>query len=137
MPHALSPFGKKSPGRIAPLLLAFAIPVVVLLFAAVVIVVRGGGRFGGLDPFPYSAYLRDAETLRGNTYLLRGQIESRLGHDETKGSLIGVRMLDAAGAPVPVFVPLKFGGNLDVGQRFNLKVTVRRDMLSVEDMEKL
>ncbi len=126
-----------SPGKIPPLLLAFAIPACVLVFAVVVIVVRGGGRFGGLEPFPHAVYLRDAETLRGNTYLLRGQIDSRLAQDETKGSLIAVRTLDAAASRVPVFVPAGVGPNLAVGQRFKMKISVRRDMLTVEDMEKL
>lgn len=137
MPLAPSSRRRNSPGKVSPLLLAFSIPAAVLVFAVVVIVVRGGGRFGGLEPFPYPAYLRDSETLRGNTYLLRGQIDARLRHLEGKGALISVRMLDAAGSRVPVFVPEQGGGNLDVGQRFNLKVSVRRDMLVVEDMEKI
>jgi hypothetical protein len=124
-------------GKISPLILAFAIPAVVLLFAVIVIVVRGGGRFGSLEPFPYTTYLRDAETLRGNTYVIKGQIDGRLSYAEGKGAVIAVKLLDMVGGRVPVFVPEQSAGNLSVGQRFNIRVSVRRDMVVAEDMEKI
>ncbi len=131
------PKHSRSSGKISPLLLAFAIPAAVLVFAVVVIVVRGGGRFGGLEPFPYATYLRDAETLRGNTYVLKGQIDGRLSYAEGKGAVIAVKLLDMAGGRVPVFVPENSGRNLEVGQRFNIRVTVRRDRVVAEDLEKI
>lgn len=131
------PAPKKSPGKISPLLLAFAIPAAVLVFAVIVIVVRGGGKFGGLEEFPLPTYLREPETLRGNTYVIKGQIDSRLAYDEGKGAIIVVKLLDMAGGRVPVFVPEKSAGNLSVGQRFNIRVTVRRDRVEAVDMEKI
>lgn len=131
------PRHKFSPGKVSPLLLAFAIPAAVLVFAVIVIVVRGGGRFGGMEAFPLTTYLRDPETLRGNTYVIKGQIDSRLGYAEGKGAIIAVKLLDMDGGRVPVFVPEQSGRNLEVGQRFNIRVTVRRDRVEAEDMEKI
>lgn len=124
-------------GKVSPLLLAFAVPALVLIFAGVVLVARGGGRLGGLEPLPYTKYRDDPETLRGNTYLVRGQIDRRLRHEEGKGSVVVVRLLDAGDRPVPVFVPEIEGRNLDPGQRYSIRVVVRRDVLVAEDMEKL
>lgn len=127
-----------SPGKVSPLLFAFAIPAIVLVFAVVVIVARGGGKFGGLAVFPYEKYLGDAESLRGNTYLIRGEIDRRLASKDGRGAVIAVKLLDdTSHGRVPVFVPEQAGRNLDVGQRFNIRVTVRRDTIVAEEMEKL
>ena len=108
------------------MILAFAIPAVVLVFAVVVIVSRGGGKSAGSEKFPLTAYMHDAETLRGNSYVLRGQIDSRLGYTEGKGAVIAVKTLESTGeGRVPVFVPEQAGRNLEVGQRFNIRVTVQ------------
>ena len=128
---------KSSLGKISPLILALAIPALVLIFAVVVIVTRGGGRFGGIDAFPYSEYLHNPETLRGNTYLVRGKIESRLAYAEGKGSIIAVKLLSLGDGSVPVFVPEEPRRNLEVGQQFDIKVRIVRDTLVAEDMEKL
>jgi hypothetical protein len=129
-----SPF---SSGKISPMVLAFLIPVLVLIFAVAVIVTRGGGKFGGIEKFPLTTYLHDAETLRGNSYVMRGQIDSRLGFTEGKGAVIAVKLLENGDGRVPVFVPEQTGRNLEVGQRFNIRVTVRRDMVVAQDMEKI
>ena len=129
---------RRSPGKVSPLVFAFAIPAVVLVFAVIVIVSRGGGKFGGLAPFPYDTYLRDSETIRGNSYLIRGEIDRRLGAADGKGSVIAVKLLDDGGkGRVPVFVPEKSGRNIEVGQRFNIRVTVRSTMIVAEEMEKI
>ena len=131
------PKSKSSLGKISPLLLALAIPALVLIFAVFVIVAKGGGRFGGIEELPYESYLRNVETLRGNTYVVKGKIESRLGYTEGKGSVIAVKLLKLGEGAVPVFVPQQSGRNLEVGQLYNIKVRVERDTLVAQDMEKL
>ena len=124
-------------GSLSRKLLIGAVPVAVLVFAVTVIVSRGGDKFGGMPEFPLATYRAAPGTIRGNSYVIRGQIDSRLGYTEGKGALLAVKLLDASGGRVAVYVPAQDGRNLESGQRYNMRVTVKRDLVTVESMEKL
>ena len=123
------------PGKVSPLVYILALPAAVLIFAAVVLVARRT-RVGDAEPFPYSAYLRDAEPLRGNTYLVRAQIESRVAYAEKKGSVYSVKLLDNTAGRLAVFVPESVRRDIEAGQRYDMRVVLKRDRLVVEAMEK-
>lgn len=122
-------------GKITSYAYLLAIPAAVVLFAAVVLISRRSS-VGDGAPFPYAAYMRDAESLRGNAYVIAAQIDSRLAYSEGAGGVYVVKLLDASGGRLPVFVPESVQRDIDVGQRFDIRVSVRRDRLVAEKMAK-
>lgn len=123
------------PGKIPSLVFILAIPVAVIVFAVILLLVRRSG-VGDADPFPFATYTRDAESLRGNTYLVRAQIDARIAYAEGKGGVFSVKLLDASAGRLAVYVPESVRRNIEVGQRYDMRVTVRRDRLVVEALEK-
>lgn len=110
-----------------------------LLLIAVVAVlgaVFGRGKFRDFDRFPTAAYLEAPANLQGNKYVLDAWIESQLHWREEVGRLVEVR--PASGQEkVAVFVPAALEQNLYVGQRYHMKVSVRRGgLLHVQDLQK-
>lgn len=122
-------------GKISPTVYILAIPALVIAFAVGVLLMRRSP-VGEGEPFPYATYMRDAESLRGNTYLLSGQIDSRVFYAEGKAGLYVVKLLDGSGGRLPVYVPERVQRNIDVGQRFDFRVTLRRDRIEAEAMAK-
>lgn len=120
-----------------PLLLALGIPLAVVVLAVVVLVGRSGGKFASLTPFSPETYRKDWATLQGNAYVLACTVDKQLGFVEGSGRILAVKPIDTTrgtGA-IPVRVPAAITANFESGQRYNLKLRVRKDVLEVEDIE--
>lgn len=77
--------------------------------------------FRTLTPFPVSAYLENSDSLRGNTYSIRGTIANQLGWS-LKGRLYSI---DIGADVLPVLIPAEFNAvNLQKGQQFSLEIEV-------------
>lgn len=94
------------------------------------------GRFSGLEEFPVGSYREQPLNLMGNRYVMAAQIDSQLLWDEEVGRLIAVRP-DGEKERLAVFVGSEEGINLQVGQRYRMRVAVRdQGLIIVEDLEK-
>jgi hypothetical protein len=120
--------------KLNPLIFAFALPVLGIVFLGVFALVRSVN-MGDTPPFNLDAYRQNWNTLGGNEYILRGQIDRQLGQKENKGRIISVKLLDDSGR-VPVFIPTSVNQNFEVNQRYNIRVRVRGDVLYVLSMDK-
>jgi hypothetical protein len=120
-----------------PLLLALGIPVTVILAVFVLLNLRSGGKFSNLTPFSPETYRKDWATLQGNAYVLACQVDKQLAFVEGSGRIISVKPIEnSRGAGLlPVRVPASIKTNFESGQRYNLKLRVRKDILEVEDLE--
>lgn len=120
-----------------PLLVALGIPVAVLIFVGIVLAQRQGGKFSDLPPFSPEAYRKDWATLQGNAYVFAAQVDRQLAYAEGSGRVLAVKPVDPAlgKGSVPVRVPAALDANFESGQRYRLKLRVRRDILEVEDLE--
>jgi len=124
-----------SPGKINPILIAFLIPLVVVVAAIIFVVVRKTTH-NSTDQFDYAAYHNAPNNLLGNHYNLDAQVESQIRWDEGFGKLLVVKPVSGDGR-LSVFVPDKLGGNLNVGQRFHMTVVIKdQGLISVESLEK-
>ncbi len=115
-------------------------PLFGLIFLAIVVVIGTlllrSGRFSGLEAFPVQAYREQPLNLLGNRYVLDAQIHSQLRWEEGVGRLIAVRP-DGATERVPIFVERDAAENLQVGQRYRMRIVVRdQGLIFVEDLEK-
>jgi hypothetical protein len=123
------------PGKLNPILLAFLIPLVVIVAAVIFVVVRKTSH-ASTEQFDYAAYIKAPQNYLGNHYNLDAQVESQLAWDEGFGKLLVVKPVDGPGR-LSVFVPDKVGGNLNVGQRFHMDVVIKdQGLINVESLEK-
>jgi len=122
-------------GKINPVLLAFLIPLVVIIAAVVLIVLRNHFHHS-LEALNVAAYQRSPNDLAGNHYNLDAQIDAQLKWDEGFGRIVSVKPLDGSGR-LSVFVPDQLGSDLRVGQRFHLSVIVKdKGLIQVEALDK-
>jgi len=124
---------------------AWFIVCAVVLIAAIV----GGSLLFGVLRDPYrtltsldvSAYLENANSLRGNTYKLDATIDSKLAWSPNDGSLYSVTVPDQGSAqqPLPLLVPASFNSlNVQKGQHFYIRVEVgEQGVLIARDFKKV
>jgi len=126
---------RTAPGKINPILIAFLIPLVVIVAAVVFVVARKASHNSG-DQFDYAAYIKSPDNLLGNHYNLDAQVVSQIRWDEGFGKLLEIQPVNGE-AHLSVFVPDKLVGNLNVGQRFHMGVVIKDDgLISVESLDK-
>lgn len=122
------------PGKVNPVLIAFLIPLVVIL-AAVVFMVARNRLHGSLEPFDLAAYNSSAADMRGNQYSLDAQIDSQLQWNAGFGRLLAVKLVNGGGR-LTVFVPESVSNDVRVGQRYHMKVIVKDTCPEAETMDK-
>jgi hypothetical protein len=69
--------------------------------------------------------------------VLACQVDRQLAFTEGQARILAVKPVDASrgGGILPVRVPASIEANFESGQRYNLKLRVRRDILEVEEIE--
>ncbi len=116
-----------------PIIIAFLIPVIAVVLALVFILAKKTSPSSAAE-FPISSYLTDAQSLYGNKYVLRAQIDSVLASNE-RGRILSIRT--TSGARLSVFIPSSLQNNIHTGQRYDLYVNILEDgLINVNGMEK-
>lgn len=109
---------------------------VVLILCSVLLSGCGKGGYSGLEALPVDDYLEKPRNFLGNTYQVAGQIDSQIEWEEGLGRILAVEAAGAA-SRIPVFVPDAVEQNLYVGQRYNMRVNIRKGgLIYVEDLRK-
>lgn len=91
------------------------------------------------EPFPVSVYNESPDSLQGNRYQMKAQIDRQLGWRPGVGKIILVQASTAAGLAkkVPVYFPEELGATVLPGQKLLLKVHVgEMSLITVEAFEK-
>ena len=142
---------RRANSKTRPLWIAIILGALVLaVIVGLVLENSGGDPFRTVPELDMGDYLNNANSLRGNTYKVKGQITQSLGYSRTKGRLFSVEV-DREGAPardtggnsnsrdpLPILVPLKLNYlNLQKGQRYTFLLEVDDGgLLQVLDMKK-
>ncbi len=122
-------------GKVNPVLLAFLIPLCVIV-AAVVFMVMRNRLHHSLEPLDVAAYHRAAADLRGNHYSLDAQIDSQLEWNEGFGRLLAVKPVNG-GERLSVFVPESVASDVRAGQRYHMNVVIKElGLIQVEELDK-
>jgi hypothetical protein len=95
--------------------------------------VARGGR--SETPLTTERYRNESESLEGNRYVVRGQIETRFGSTAGYGSVLFVKVFEGGGR-LPVLVPQESKTNFEPGQSYRFYVKVTRGKLALTDAEK-
>ncbi|MEM1158793.1 MAG: hypothetical protein AAGH72_11130 [Verrucomicrobiota bacterium] len=123
-------------------------PVHLTLGAVLLLLIAGAGylflagndsNFRTLPVLEVEAYLENANSLRGNTYRLKGTINHSLAWDSAVGRLFSVQVGVGRNARlVPVLIPAQLNDiNVQRGQDFQIKIeVVENGLLRVLEMEK-
>lgn len=129
---------KRGFGPFTVLKMSTLAPLVALTSLVGALVFSGCGKseFAGLEALPVEAYLKRPENFLGNTYMLTAQIDAQIKWEEGIGRILAVATQDSS-SRVPVFVPEQAGQSLHVGQRYEMRVTIRNGgLIYVEDLRK-
>lgn len=96
----------------------------------------GRGNFSGLEILPVEDYVQQPGNFLGNTYRISAQIDSQITWEEDVGRIMAVQT-EGSRSRIPVFVPDVVEKNLHVGQRYELRVNIRKGgLIYVEDLRK-
>jgi len=116
----------------------YLFPSLLALIAAGSFLLAACGRsdISSLETLPVDVYLKKPADFLGNTYFLTVQIDSQIEWKEGVGRILAVK---SEGSPsrIPVFVPESIGKNLHVGQRYEMRASIRKGgLIYVEDLRK-
>lgn len=91
-----------------------------------------------LTPLDVSAYLQNANSLRGNVYKLNATVDTQLAWAPREGRLYSVEV-HGRNDILPVMIPASFNRmNIQKGQRYFLKLEVgEKGVLRVQDIRKV
>jgi hypothetical protein len=95
--------------------------------------------FRTVQPMDFSAYLDNAQSMRGNVYRVEGSIQHALAWVPAQGRLISVQVDQPGGRHfAALWVPIEFNHvNVQKNQRYRFKVEVMNNgLLKVLDMGK-
>ncbi|MDD5200728.1 MAG: hypothetical protein PHC88_13105 [Terrimicrobiaceae bacterium] len=85
---------------------------------------QSGDPYHTVPPLEVTAYLENSNSLRGNTYRVKGEVLNVLGYSATEGRLISVG-IDAKDDIIPMLIPASLGYvNIQKGQKFFFLVEV-------------
>lgn len=108
------------------------LPAIVLLAAGGYLFLRnnpGAASLRATEQLDSSLYYESANSLRGNSYRIDGEIDSSLGNSPSKGRLFSVKLKNPGSGAVsdllPVLVPPALGTlTIQKGQHYLMKVRV-------------
>jgi len=121
-------------------------PVWLLVGAAVIVVIFAIGfyflnqtsdPYRTAEPLEIKAYLENSNSLRGNTYRVKGEVLNVLAVSMTEGKLISVGV-DATDDVVPIIIPASLNRiNIQKGQKFRFLIEVSdKGILQAKDLTK-
>ena len=109
---------------------------VVFSLLAVALMSGCGDNFSDLEVLPTESYMKKPGDFLGNTYTIRAQIDSQVKWDKLVGRILAV-ISESGGARLPVFVPENVGGNLHIGQRYEMRARIEAGgLIYVESLRK-
>ena len=112
-----------------------AVSLIVSLFA-VALTSGCGDNFSDLEVLPTESYMKKPGDFLGNTYMIRAQIDSQVKWERDVGRILAV-LPESGGARLPVFVPDAVGGNLHIGQRYEMRARIEAGgLIYVESLRK-
>ena len=109
---------------------------VLCMIAATIFSGCSGGEFSNLEPLPTESYLERPADFLGNDYSVRSQIDSQIQWEKGVGRILAV-LPEGSSNRLPVFVPESVGGNIHIGQRFEMRVRIEEGgLIYVEALRK-
>jgi hypothetical protein len=116
-------------------LIGVAVAVVVLIVGGKSFLGKKSASFADVNPLVISEYLENANSLRGNEYVVEGKIDEKLRWTSDRGQVASVRVKTPAGEEIiPIEIPPKFNNlNIEREQPYAFRTKVRQGGILVAE----
>ncbi len=107
--------------------------IVVAVIAGKSLISKKSASFGEVAKLSVSELLENGNSLRGNEYVIEGQIDEKLQWTTGRGQLVSVRIETPSGDEfVPIEIPNEFNKlNIDTRQKYSFRVKFRQGGIPV------
>jgi hypothetical protein len=125
---------RRASSRLHPGIIIGAVVVIVaLIIAGKSLVGKKSAAFGDVAKLSVSELLENGNSLRGNEYVIEGQIEEKLQWTTDRGQLVSVRVENGSDEEfVGIEIPQEFNKlNIDTKQKYAFRVKFRQGGIAV------
>lgn len=132
--HSSKPMARRASSSLNPgVLIGAAGAIVVAIFAGKSLLGKKSASFGDTKPLDIGELLENGNSLRGNEYVVEGQVDEKLQWTSDKGQLVSVRVNTPSGDEfVGVEIPAEFNKlNIDTKQKYSFRVKFRQGGIAV------
>jgi len=126
--HISQPMPRRASSTIHPGIIGIAIVIVVLLIlGGRMLIGDKKGTLGNVPALDVQQLLENANSMRGNEYLVDGQVNEKLLWTPDRGQFISLRVDTPGGDEIiGVEIPPEFGDlNIETRQRYSIRVRIR------------
>ena len=101
-----------------------AVVVIAVIFGGKTLLTKKSTSFSDVTPLAVQDLLENGNSLRGNEYLIEGQIDEKLRWTPSNGQIVSIRVKSSDGEEIiPIQIPDKFSKlNIEREQRYAFKV---------------
>jgi hypothetical protein len=125
---------RRASSRLNPgIIIGAAAAIAVAIFAGKSLLGKKTASFGDVSPLSIEELLENGNSLRGNEYVVHGQIDEKLQWTTDRGQLVSVRVETPGGDEfIGIEIPAEFNHlNIDVNQKYSFKVKFRQGGIAV------
>ena len=125
---------RRASSRLNPgIIVGAAAAIAVAIFAGKSLLGKKSSLLGDVAELSIEELLENGNSLRGNEYLLKGQVDEKLQWTTDRGQLVSVRVETPGGDEfIGVEIPPEFGKlNIDTKQKYAFRVKFRQGGIAV------
>ena len=125
---------RRASSRINPgIIIAAVAAIAVTIFAGKSLLAKKSTSFGDVSSLSISELLENGNSLRGNEYVVQGQIDEKLQWTTDRGQLVSVRVNTPGGGEfIGIEIPPEFSKlNIDTKQKYAFRVKFRQGGIPV------
>ena len=125
---------RRASSRLNPgIVLGAAAAIAVAIFAGKSLLGKKAASFGDISPLSIEELLENGNSLRGNEYLVQGQIDEKLQWTSDRGQLVSVRVEAPGGDEfLGIEIPAEFNNlNIDTNQKYTFRVKFKQGGIAV------
>ena len=115
------------------IIIGAAVAIAVAIFAGKALLGKKTASFGDVTPLNIEELLENGNSLRGNEYVVNGQIDEKLQWTTNHGQLVSVKVDTPGGDEfIGIEIPAEFNNlNIDAKQKYSVRVKFRQGGIAV------
>jgi hypothetical protein len=125
---------RRASSRLNPgIIIGAAAAIVVAILAGKSLLGKKAASFGDVSPLDIEELLENGNSLRGNEYVVDGQIDEKLQWTTDRGQLVSVKVQTPGGEEfIGIEIPAEFNKlNIDTKQKYSFRVKFRQGGIAV------
>jgi hypothetical protein len=125
---------RRASNRINPgIIIGAIVAIAVAIFAGKSLLAKKSTSFGDINDLSIDELLENGNQLRGNEYVVKGQIDEKLQWTTDRGQLVSVKIETPGGDQfIGIEIPAEFNKlNIDAKQKYSFRVKFRQGGIAV------